>query len=166
VQTERLNSKLRYLLRFFALCKRPYISPVSSLISCVPQRSACASEKNGLPTSQCLWISRRRGTPFLFFAGTRPARHAGSSQPLISEGAFLGGRNGPRAPARGGGGGVRGSSAGGTAAGPVGHPRPPYLVAGLLRCPPRPGEQKNGPGRPLGAPTKSRGLTKLRPRPF
>jgi hypothetical protein len=98
---------------------------------------------------------------FLIFAGPRPAGPAGSIQPLISEGIPLGGGNGPRGPTRGKG--QRGT-AGGTAAWPAGLPQPPHLVAGTPRCPPRPGRQKNGPERPLGAPTKSHSLIRKRPR--
>jgi hypothetical protein len=36
-------------------------------------------------------------------------------------------------------------------------------VAGPPRCPPRPGRQKNGPVRPLGAPTKTKILTRKLP---
>jgi hypothetical protein len=63
-------------------------------------------------------------------------------------------KNGPRGPARGKG--HRGT-ADGTAAWPAGLPRPPHLVVGPPRCPPRPGRRKNGPERPLGAPDRARG---------
>jgi hypothetical protein len=44
-------------------------------------------------------------------------------------------------------------------------PRPPHLVAGPPRCPPQPGgRRKNGPGRPLGAPTKTKIFTRKPPR--
>jgi hypothetical protein len=91
--------------------------------------------------------SYTRGAPFLIFAGPKPADPAGSIQPLISAGTPLE-KNGPRGPARGKG--QRGT-AGGTTAWPAGLPRPPHLVAGTPRCPPRPGRRKNGPEWPLGA---------------
>jgi hypothetical protein len=67
------------------------------------------------------------------------------------------------APRPGQGGKGQRRTAGGTAAWPAGLPRPPHLVAAPPRCPPRPGRRKNGPERPLDAPTKSHSLIRKRP---
>jgi hypothetical protein len=61
-------------------------------------------------------------------------------------------KKGPRSPARGKG---QHGTAGGTAAWPAGLPRPPHLVAGPHRCPPRPGTRKNGSVLPLRYPNQN-----------
>jgi hypothetical protein len=69
-------------------------------------------------------------------------------------------KNAPHGPARGKG---QHGTAGGTVAWPAALPRPPHLVAGPPKCPPRPGRRKNGPGRPLGSPAKTKILTRKPP---
>ena len=71
------TKKMVLLMSSFWSQERPYISPVSSLVSCVPQRS-CKSGKNRHFISICSQIilicnSPSRGATFLFFAGPRRA---------------------------------------------------------------------------------------------
>jgi hypothetical protein len=108
--------------------------------------------------------SPSRGALFLFFAGPRPAAAtAGSIQPLISEGTPLK-KNGPRGPARGKGAKVSAGPPGAPPRDPRASPdHPTWWLAPPLGAYHGQGGEKNGPVRPLGAPTKSHSLIRKRP---
>jgi hypothetical protein len=114
-----------------------------------------------MPVSRGLYISRRRGAPFLIFAAQDGHPAPARSSPLSPREPPK--KNGPRGPARGKGQRRTRSRRGHrhVARGPP--PWPPHLVSGPTRCPPRPGRRKHSPVRPLGAPTKTKILTRKPP---